>query len=168
MPAASIIKVEQDGKEVFRGVLTQYTVDNYGNYVCVAMDLLACLDNVLKAPFAASGVTVNSYVSTLLNDYNDAAGGKYIELGNITVSGSITVNHDEEFVSIFALFKELIAEKGGLPIIRTSRGTLQQRLCSLWRHCSICCKCSEADGQRSIHQPFRVCGGCRFQTRGRL
>ena len=122
MPAASIIKVEQDGNEVFRGVLTQYTVDNYGNYVCVAMDLLACLDNVLKAPFAVSGVTVNSYVSTLLNDYNDAAGGKSIELGNITVSGSITVNHDEEFVSIFALFKELIAEKGGLLRLRYENG----------------------------------------------
>lgn len=122
MPAASIIKVEQDGNEVFRGVLTQYTVDNYGNYVCVAMDLLACLDNVLKAPFAASGVTVNSYVSTLLNDYNDAAGDKSIELGNITVSGSITVNHDEEFVSIFALFKELISEKGGLLRLRYESG----------------------------------------------
>lgn len=122
VPAASIIKVEQDGKEVFRGVLTQYTVDNYGNYVCVAMDLLACLDNVLKAPFAASGVTVNSYVSTLLNDYNDAAGGKSIEPGNITVSGSLTVNHDEEFVSIFALFKELISEKGGLLRLRYESG----------------------------------------------
>lgn len=119
VPAASIIKVEQDGNEVFRGVLTQYTVDNYGNYVCVAMDLLTCLDNVLKAPFTSSGIAVNSYVSTLLSNYNSAvAGDKKITLGNITVSGSITIKHDAEYKSIFALFKELISQKDGLLRLR--------------------------------------------------
>lgn len=124
IPAASIISVEQDGFEIFRGTLTQYTIDNYGNYVCVANDMLASLNNILKEPFTASK-SVSEYVTAILGNYNDAVeDDKKIELGNVTVTGSVSLNHHSDYASIFDLFKELVSEKGGLISLRYENGNV--------------------------------------------
>lgn len=123
IPAASTISVEQDGIEIFRGVLTERTIDNDGNYVCVAQDMISCLNNVLKEPFTITSKDIGVYITALIGNYNDAV-TKYKKLvvGNIAVTGTFSVVHNKEYLSIFDLVKELIEAKGGCIRLRYTDG----------------------------------------------
>lgn len=125
VPAASVISIERDDFEIFRGTVTNYTIDKIGNMVCTATDMLACLGNVLKAPFTVSNKNITEYVTAILGNYNDAVEvDKKIELGNVTVTGSVSLNHHSDYASIFDLFKELVSEKGGLISLRYENGNV--------------------------------------------
>lgn len=123
---ASIISLQRDGEEIFRGRALDWETDFYNCRQFICEGALAFLRDVLKPPFtvsAAEGMTPHEYLRRLLEQYNAACDPRrQIQLGNVTVSGTVSVRHSKEWKSIFDLTSELVALLGGYMIVRYNNG----------------------------------------------
>lgn len=121
MPRKSVISVEQDGKEIFRGTVRPVGKDFFGNISYTAEDLLSSLDNIQGRPYGTT--TVARRVELIVNTYNAGAeADKQLALGNVTVGGNFTVGHQAEYVSMLDMLKEVVAAKGGYVRLRYESG----------------------------------------------
>jgi len=110
----AVIAVYDDLARVFIGQVATAKTDIFGNMEVSADGAMSWLQNIVKPPFSISGnLSVSEYLSRIINQYNDGADGtRQLSVGGVTVSGNVTVDHDE-YTNTLDLLRELIDNHGG-------------------------------------------------------
>lgn len=113
-PHASIIRLESDGAEIFRGTANSVSKNFRGDTVVSCDGMIALMADVIRAPGAVSGVNTKSYITALITNYNaGVADNRHISAGIIDEFGTFTADHSQECKNIFELLKEVLSDKGG-------------------------------------------------------
>lgn len=113
-PHASIIRLESDGAEIFRGTANSVSKNFRGDTVVSCDGMIALMADVIRAPGAVSGVNTKSYITALITNYNSGvADNRHISAGIIDEFGTFTTDHSQECKNIFELLKEVLSDKGG-------------------------------------------------------
>lgn len=113
-PHASIIRLESDGAEIFRGTANSVSKNFRGDTVVSCDGMIALMADVIRAPGAVSGVNTKSYITALITNYNEGvADNRHISAGIIDEFGTFTAEHSQECKNIFELLKEVLSDKGG-------------------------------------------------------
>lgn len=113
-PHASIIRLESDGAEIFRGTANSVSKNFRGDTVVSCDGMIALMADVIRAPGTVSGINTKSYVTALITNYNaGVADNRHISAGIIDEFGTFTADHSQECKNIFELLKEVLSEKGG-------------------------------------------------------
>lgn len=125
----SLITVEEDETEIWRGRISNDERDFYQNKAIFAEGELAFLNDVPYPPYDYSndGVTIQTYLSTLLNYYNkNCSSYRKILLG--TVSGALSTQlitaKSEEWSNILNdISKNVISQFGGYIVTRRDKSS---------------------------------------------
>lgn len=113
-PHASIIRLESDGAEIFRGTANSVSKNFRGDTVVSCDGMIALMADVIRAPGTVSGVNTKSYITALITNYNaGVADNRHISAGIIDEFGTFTADHSQECKNIFELLKEVLSDKGG-------------------------------------------------------
>lgn len=113
-PHASIIRLESDGAEIFRGTASSVIKNFRGDTVVSCDGMIALMADVIRAPGTVSGMNTKSYITALIANYNaGVADNRHISAGIIDEFGTFTADHSQECKNIFELLKEVLADKGG-------------------------------------------------------
>lgn len=115
-PHTSVIKLESDGVEIFRGTASSVSKNFRGDTVVSCDGMIALMADVIKEPFTVSSRGIESYVAAIVKNYNDGVtADKEIKVGQVTgfESQTFSVSHGTECKNIFELLKELRSDKGG-------------------------------------------------------
>lgn len=115
VPHASVIRVESDGTEIFRGAANSVSKNFRGDTIVSCDGMIALMADVIKEPFTAS-YEIEGYVAAIVKNYNDGVtSDKEIKVGRVAgfEGQTFSVSHSTECKNIFELLKELRSEKGG-------------------------------------------------------
>lgn len=115
-PHTSVIKLESDGVEIFRGTASSVSKNFRGDTVVSCDGMIALMADIIKEPFFVSSREIESYITALVQNYNDGvAADKQIKVGQVAgfEGQTFSVSHSGECKNIFELLKELRSEKGG-------------------------------------------------------
>ena len=113
-PHASIIRLESDGAEIFRGTANSVSKNFRGDTVVSCDGMIALMADVIRAPDSVSGINTKYYVNSLITNYNNGVSdNRHISAGIIDEFGTFTADHSQECKSVFELLKEVISSKGG-------------------------------------------------------
>jgi len=115
-PHTSVIKLESDGVEIFRGTASSVSKNFRGDTVVSCDGVIALMADVIKEPFTVSSRGIESYVTAIVKNYNDGVtADKEIKVGQVVgfESQTFSVSHSSECKNIFELLKEVRSEKGG-------------------------------------------------------
>lgn len=116
IPHVSIIRLESDGAEIFRGAASSVSKNFRGDTVVSCDGMIALMADVIKEPFTASSYEIEGYVAAIVKNYNDGVtSDKTIKVGQVAgfEGQTFSVSHSAECKNIFELLKELRSEKGG-------------------------------------------------------
>lgn len=132
---ASVISIQKDGTEIFRGSLTDTSTDLRGSRTYSVDGAMLWLDDICKAPFTLSPSTVEYYVTALLTQYNAAcAPARKILLGTVdSALPTLSVQHTE-YVSTLSLLQEAMTAVGGTMRLRYSGGNVYLDVHKSYRH----------------------------------
>lgn len=113
-PHASIVRLESDGAEIFRGTANSVSKNFRGDTVVNCDGMIALMADVIHTPDAVSGINTKYYVNSLITSYNNGVtDNRHISAGIIDEFGTFTADHSQECKSIFELLKEVRSDKGG-------------------------------------------------------
>lgn len=115
-PHTSVIKLESDGVEIFRGTASSVSKNFRGDTVVSCDGMIALMADIIKEPFFVSSREIESYITAIVQNYNDGvAANKQIKVGSVAgfEGQTFSISHSNECKNIFELLKELRAEKGG-------------------------------------------------------
>lgn len=115
-PHASVIRLESDGAEIFRGAANSVSKNFRGDTVVSCDGMIALMADIIKDPFTASSYEIEGYVAAIVKNYNDGVtADRVIKVGQIAgfEGQTFSVSHSTECKNIFELLKELRSEKGG-------------------------------------------------------
>lgn len=118
-PHTSVIKLESDGVEIFRGTASSVIKNFRGDTVVSCDGMIALMADIIKEPFTVSpseSREIESYITAIVQNYNDGvAADKQIKVGQVSgfEGQTFSISHSNECKNIFELLKELRAEKGG-------------------------------------------------------
>ena len=113
-PHASIIRLESDGAEIFRGTASSVSKNFRGDTVVSCDGMIALMADVIVEPDAVSGINTKYYVNSLITSYNNGVSdNRHISAGVIDEFGTFTADHSQECKSVFELLKEVLSIKGG-------------------------------------------------------
>ena len=115
-PHTSVIKLESDGVEIFRGTASSVSKNFRGDTVVSCDGMIALMADIIKEPFFVSSREIESYITALVQNYNDGvAADKQIKVGSVAgfEEQTFSISHSNECKNIFELLKELRSEKGG-------------------------------------------------------
>lgn len=113
-PHASIIRLESDGAEIFRGTANSVSKNFRGDTVVSCDGMIALMADIIRAPDAVSGINTKYYVNSLITSYNSGVtDNRRISAGIIDEFGTFTADHSQECKSVFELLKEVRSDKGG-------------------------------------------------------
>lgn len=114
IPHASIIRLESDGVEIFRGAANSVSKNFRGDTVVICDGIVALMADVIIAPTSVSGINTKHYVNSLVTSYNDGvSGNRHVSVGVIDEFGTFAADHSQECKSVFELLKEVRSSKGG-------------------------------------------------------
>lgn len=114
VPHASIIRLESDGAEIFRGAANSVSKNFRGDTVVSCDGMVALMADVIVAPDSVSGINTRYYVNSLITSYNNGiSDNRRISAGVIDEFGTFTADHSQECKSVFELLKEVLSSKGG-------------------------------------------------------
>ena len=103
-PHASIIRLESDGAEIFRGTANSVSKNFRGDTVVSCDGMIALMADVIRAPGSVSGMNTKSYITALITNYNaGVADNRHISAGIIDEFVTFTADHSQECKNIFVL-----------------------------------------------------------------
>lgn len=132
---ASVISIQKDGVEIFRGSVADTSTDLRGSRTYSVDGAMLWLDDICKAPFTLSPSTVEYYVTALLTQYNAAcAPARKILLGTVdSALPTLSVQHTE-YVSTLSLLQEAMTAVGGTMRLRYAGGSVYLDVHKSYRH----------------------------------
>lgn len=110
----AIVRLYDDSRVVFEGDVADVTQSVYGSTKIQLDGALGWMRCICKAPFTAS-MAASSFLDAIITQYNSAIGdsARLLELGTVTVSGNVEMDHSEEYTQTLDLFKEVIDQLSG-------------------------------------------------------
>ena len=132
---ASVISIQKDGVEIFRGSVADTSTDLRGSRTYSVDGAMLWLADILKPPFVMTEDTVTYYVTALLTQYNAAcAPARKILLGTVdSTLPQLSVQH-AEYVSTLALLQEAMTAVGGTMRLRYAAGNVYLDVHKSYRH----------------------------------
>lgn len=114
----AVLEIRDDGAVVFMGEVTKPTQTIFG---AVRLNLdgpLGWLQNICKAPFSIDSGSANKsaadFLGAILDQYNAGAEAeRSVQLGTVTVTGDVEMDHSEEYTRMLDLFRECARQLGG-------------------------------------------------------
>lgn len=136
---ASVISIQKDGVEIFRGSVADTSTDLRGSRTYSVDGAMLWLADIRKPPFVMTEDTVTYYVTALLTQYNAAcAPARKILLGTVdSTLPKLSVQH-AEYVSTLALLQEAMTAVGGTMRLRYAAGNVYLDV-----HKSYCHMCTQ-------------------------
>lgn len=132
---ASVISIQKDGVEIFRGSVADTSTDLRGSRTYSVDGAMLWLADIRKPPFVMTEDTVTYYVTALLTQYNAAcAPARKILLGTVdSTLPMLSVQH-AEYVSTLALLQEAMTAVGGTMRLRYAGGNVYLDVHKSYRH----------------------------------
>ena len=132
---ASVISIQKDGVEIFRGSVADTSTDLRGSRTYSVDGAMLWLADILKPPFVMTEDTVTYYVTALLTQYNAAcAPARKILLGTVdSALPKLSVQHTE-YVSTLSLLQEAMTATGGTMRLRYADGNVYLDVHKSYRH----------------------------------
>lgn len=132
---ASVISIQKDGVEIFRGSVADTSTDLRGSRTYSVDGAMLWLADIYKPPFVMTEDTVTYYVTALLTQYNAAcAPARKILLGTVdSTLPKLSVQH-AEYVSTLALLQEAMTAVGGTMRLRYAAGNVYLDVHKSYRH----------------------------------
>lgn len=132
---ASVISIQKDGVEIFRGSVADTSTDLRGSRTYSVDGAMLWLADIHKPPFVMTEDTVTYYVTALLTQYNAAcAPARKILLGTVdSTLPKLSVQH-AEYVSTLALLQEAMTAVGGTMRLRYAAGNVYLDVHKSYRH----------------------------------
>ena len=132
---ASVISIQKDGVEIFRGSVADTSTDLRGSRTYSVDGAMLWLADIYKPPFVMTEDTVTYYVTALLTQYNAAcAPARKILLGTVdSTLPKLSVQH-AEYVSTLALLQEAMTATGGTMRLRYADGNVYLDVHKSYRH----------------------------------
>ena len=132
---ASVISIQKDGVEIFRGSVADTSTDLRGSRTYSVDGAMLWLADIRKPPFVMTEDTVTYYVTALLTQYNAAcAPARKILLGTVdSTLPKLSVQH-AEYVSTLALLQEAMTATGGTMRLRYADGNVYLDVHKSYRH----------------------------------
>lgn len=120
---ASVISIQKDGKEIFRGSLAGTATDLRGSRTYSVDGAMMWLGEICKPPFELNNQPARGYIIALMDQYNDGcAPSRGIKLGALPDDmPRIYVAHGE-YTSMLALLQEAMTLTGCTMRLRYSGG----------------------------------------------
>lgn len=121
----SIITVEQDGEEIWRGRVLDDTKDMYNNKQVTCEGELAFLNDEMVRPSTYSGVNgVHAIFNAIMGVYSrNCSSYRMIRAGNVTVPDtSLQVSIDNPSDCLTELGDQLVSSLGGYLVLRRTNG----------------------------------------------
>lgn len=123
----AVVEIRNDGAVVFMGEVTKPTQTVFGS---VRLDLdgpLGWLQNIVKAPFSITAGSANraaaDFLGAILDQYNAGAeSNRMVQLGVVSVSGNVEMDHSGEYTRMLDLFRECAQQLGGYYYTTYSSG----------------------------------------------
>lgn len=132
---ASVISIQKDGVEIFRGSVADTSTDLRGSRTYSVDGAMLWLADIHKPPFVMTEDTVTYYVTALLTQYNAAcAPARKILLGTVdSTLPKLSVQH-AEYVSTLSLLQEAMTAVGGTMRLRYAAGNVYLDVHKSYRH----------------------------------
>lgn len=132
---ASVISIQKDGVEIFRGSVADTSTDLRGSRTYSVDGAMLWLGDICKAPFTLTSSTIEYYVTALLTQYNAAcAPARKILLGTVdSALPTLSVQHTE-YVSTLSLLQEAMTAVGGTMRLRYAGGSVYLDVHKSYRH----------------------------------
>lgn len=122
----SIITLEEDGEEIWRGRVIEETRDFYNNKKFLCEGELGFLNDILYEPYDFSdGVTISAYFLTLIGLYElQCSPERLIKPGNVYVTDPLeqVFIKSDEYTDILTDLNNLLTDAGGYVIFRKEDG----------------------------------------------
>lgn len=113
----AVIAVYDDFARVFIGQVANTKTDIFGNIEVTADGALSWLDNIVKPPFVverSANLSVADYLERIVTQYNNGTDiTRRLSIGGVTVTGTVAVDHHEEYTNTLDLLREIIDNFGG-------------------------------------------------------
>ena len=132
---ASVISIQKDGVEIFRGSAADTSTDLRGGRTYSVDGAMLWLADIRKPPFVMTEDTVTYYVTALLTQYNAAClPAKQIQLGTIDTTLPSLAVEQTEYKTILALLQEGMQAVGGTLRIRYEDGGIYLDVLKAYNH----------------------------------
>ncbi len=124
----SVVEIRDDGKPVFIGDIATVTQSEDGTRRLQLDGALGWLRCITKPPFGIAPTNQNSpvarFLAAIFDQYNAGLGGgaRLLQLGVVTVTGYVTMDHNEEYTRMLDLFQEVRKQLGGHYYVTYSDG----------------------------------------------
>lgn len=132
---ASVISIQKDGVEIFRGSVADTSTDLRGRRTYSVDGAMLWLADICKPPFTMTEDSMTYYVTALLTQYNAAClPTKQIQLGNIDTALPSLAVEQTEYKAILALLQEGAQVVGGTLRIRYADGGIYLDVLKSYNH----------------------------------
>lgn len=124
----SVVEIRDDGKPVFIGDIATVTQSEDGTRRLQLDGALGWLRCITKPPFGIAPTNQNSpvtrFLAAIFDQYNAGLGGgaRLLQLGVVTVTGYVTMDHNKEYTRMLDLFQEVRKQLGGHYYVTYSDG----------------------------------------------
>lgn len=114
----AVIEIRSDGAVVFLGEVAKPTQTIFGGVRANLDGPLGWLQNICKAPFSITAGSANKaaadFLAAILDQYNAGAEDeRMVQLGVVTVTGDVEMDHSGEYTRTLDLFRECHKQLGG-------------------------------------------------------
>ena len=115
----SVVEIRDDGTPVFIGDIATVTQSEDGARRLQLDGALGWLRCIAKPPFGITPASQNGpvarFLAEIFEQYNAGIGGgpRFLKLGVVTVTGGVTMAHNEEYTRMLDLFQEVRKQLGG-------------------------------------------------------
>lgn len=124
----SVVELCDDGTPVFIGDIATVTQSEDGARRLQLDGALGWLRCIAKPPFSITPTSQNGpvarFLAAIFEQYNAGIGGgpRLLQLGVVTVTGGVTMAHNEEYTRMLDLFQEVRKQLGGHFYVTYSDG----------------------------------------------
>lgn len=115
----AVAELREDGNTVFIGSVASARQTETGEIRLELDGALGWLGNICKAPFKLEKTDPNgpvlNFLTAIIDQYNAAVGGgeRVMQLGVVTVTGNLEMNHLDEYTNMLDLIREAREQLGG-------------------------------------------------------
>lgn len=132
---ASVISIQKDGAEIFRGSVADTSTDLRGSRTYSVDGAMLWLADICKAPFVFNKLPAGGYITALMDQYNaGCAPSRGIKLGALPdTMPSILVSH-EEYTDMLTLLQEAATMAGCTMRLRYADGDVYLDMHKSYQH----------------------------------
>lgn len=114
----AVVELQNDDAVVFRGDIGSATQNIDGSVTLELDGALGFMRSICKPPFqinsASANKAVGDFLTAIISQYNAAVPvERMLQLGTVTVTGDLRMDHEEEYTSMLDLVQEVLEQLGG-------------------------------------------------------